>query len=167
MEQSVDHSRDLLLLEQIETDPDVTQASMAGQLGVAVGTVNWHLKRLVSKGYVKVTRARRRRLRYIITPQGISLRARLTVEYVERSMQLYRKTRRRVATLLNDVRAAGYTSVRIEKAAGSPSDILDICRLTCLEHGIAVTKSAEAVPALRVIGRKVQLEMEPSRELAR
>lgn len=166
MEQSVDHSRDLLLLEQIETDPDVTQASMAGQLGIAVGTVNWHLKRLVSKGYVKVTRARRRRLRYIITPQGISLRARLTVEYVERSMQLYRKTRRRVATLLKDVRSAGYTSVRIEKVPGSPSDILDICRLTCLEHGIAVAKNGAPVPALRVIGRKVQLELEGEHELA-
>ena len=48
------------LLEHIERDPDVTQASLAAQLGVAVGTVNWHLKRLVAKGYVKVKRAKRR-----------------------------------------------------------------------------------------------------------
>jgi DNA-binding MarR family transcriptional regulator len=157
MEQSVDNARDLLLLEQIETDPDLTQASMAGQLGVAVGTVNWHLKRLVSKGYVKVTRARRRKLRYIITPQGISLRARLTVEYVERSMQLYRKTRRRVTKLLADVRAAGHSAVRIEKMPGSPSDIVDICRLTCLEQGIGVVNAGPA-PVLRVVGQKVQLE---------
>lgn len=167
MEQTVDHSRDLLLLEQIETDPDVTQATMAGQLGVAVGTVNWHLKRLVSKGYVKVTRARRRRLRYIITPQGISLRARLTIEYVERSMQLYRKTRRRVTKLLADVRAAGFESVRIEKSAGSPNDILDICRLTCLEQGVSIAKVGEPVPALRIVGQKVQLDLaEQERQVA-
>lgn len=159
MEQSADNARDLLLLEQIETDPDLTQASMAGQLGVAVGTVNWHLKRLISKGYVKVTRARRRKLRYIITPQGITLRARLTVEYVERSMQLYRKTRRRVTNLLGDVRSAGYKSVRLQKEIGSPSDILDICRLTCLEQGMGIVKSGEAVPLLRVVGQKVQLEL--------
>lgn len=159
MEQSVDNARDLLLLEQIETDPDLTQANMAGQLGVAVGTVNWHLKRLVSKGYVKVTRARRRKLRYIITPQGISLRARLTVEYVERSMQLYRKTRRRVTNLIGDVRAAGHTRVRLQKEAGSPSDILDICRLTCLEQGMSIAKNNEAAPILRVVGQKVQLEL--------
>jgi Mn-dependent DtxR family transcriptional regulator len=55
--------RDLVLLEQIENDPDVTQASLAAKLGVAVGTVNWHLKRLVSKGYVKVKRAQRRKLK--------------------------------------------------------------------------------------------------------
>ena len=70
-----DPVRELILLEQIEHDPDVTQATLAAQLGVAVGTVNWHLKRLVSKGYVKVKRAQRRKLRYIITPEGIALRA--------------------------------------------------------------------------------------------
>jgi Mn-dependent DtxR family transcriptional regulator len=42
--------RDLNLLEHIEKDPDITQASLAMKLGVAVGTVNWHLKRLIKKG---------------------------------------------------------------------------------------------------------------------
>ncbi|MBT4090482.1 MAG: winged helix-turn-helix domain-containing protein, partial [Deltaproteobacteria bacterium] len=39
--------RDLVILERIERDPDETQASMATQLGVAVGTINWHIKRLI------------------------------------------------------------------------------------------------------------------------
>lgn len=159
MEQSADTGRDMLLLEHIESDPDVTQASLAGQLGVAVGTVNWHLKRLVAKGYVKVTRARRRKLRYIITPRGISLRARLTVEYVERSMQLYRKTRRRVQSHLAEVRAAGFQAVRIEKTPDSPDDIADICRLTCLEQGLAIVKDGVTTPVLHVVGQKVHLEM--------
>lgn len=159
MEQSVDSGRDLLLLEQIETDPDVTQASLASQLGVAVGTVNWHLKRLIAKGYIKVTRARRRKLRYLITTRGISLRARLTIQYVERSMQLYRKTRRRVRAQLAEVRAAGFREVQIRKSPSSPEDIADICRLTCLEQGMAVAKNGSAAPVLRVVGQKVHLEM--------
>ena len=44
--------------------------TFATQLGIAVGTVNWHLKRLISGGcYVKVMRAERRKLRYLITPR--------------------------------------------------------------------------------------------------
>jgi len=82
--------RELMLLEQIELDPDVNQATLADQLGVAVGTVNWHIKRFVAKGYVKVKRAQRRKLRYIITPEGLAFRARLTVNYVENSMRLCR-----------------------------------------------------------------------------
>jgi predicted transcriptional regulator len=82
METSPDPNREMILLEQIEFDPDITQASLASQLGVAVGTVNWHLKRLIAKGCVKVKRARRCKLRYIITPEGIAFRARLTVNYL-------------------------------------------------------------------------------------
>ena len=82
---------ELGLLEEIARDPDTTQATLATRLGVAVGTVNWHLKRLVAKGYVKVKRAERRKLRYILTPEGLALRAQLTVNYVETSMALYRR----------------------------------------------------------------------------
>ena len=94
METTEDTIRELNLLEQVEHDPDVNQSTLATQLGVAVGTVNWHLKRLVSKGYVKVQRAERKKLRYIITPEGIAFRARLTVNYIEQSMHLYRLVRR-------------------------------------------------------------------------
>lgn len=133
----IDLERERNLLEQIELNPDITQASLASQLGVAVGTVNWHLKRLVSKGYVKVKRAQRRKLRYIITPEGIALRARLTVNYIETSMDLYRRTRLRVRELLTQVRQAGFDRVYID----GEGDIADICRLTCLEQGLRVVGS--------------------------
>jgi DNA-binding MarR family transcriptional regulator len=158
MEQNLDTDRDMLLLEQIENDPDITQANLASQLGVAVGTVNWHLKRLVAKGYVKVKRAQRRKLRYIITSQGISRRARLTVSYVEHSMQLYRKTRRRVQQLLTEVRTAGFDGIHIDKYNGDPEDIADICRLTCLEQGMSILKPEIPGPTLGIRGHRVQLE---------
>ena len=147
-------TRELILLEQIENDPDVTQASLADQLGVAVGTVNWHIKRLVEKGYVKAKRAQRKKLRYIITPEGIAFRAKLTVNYIENSMDLYRRTRTQVKTLLKQVRASGFDSVRII----GDGDIGEICRLTCLEEGIRVGKSSD-LPALEVRGWKVYLNL--------
>ena len=113
METTNDDFRELTLLEQIETDPDVNQSTLAHQLGVAVGTVNWHLKRLIAKGAVKVSRAERKKLRYIITPEGIALRARLAVNYVETSFSLYRKTRQRVHDRVAELRHAGFDRVRI------------------------------------------------------
>src|SRR5512141_1640242 len=131
---TAENARELTLLEQVERDPDVNQSALASQLGVAVGTVNWHLKRLIAKGYVKVQRAERKKLRYIITPEGIALRARLTVDYIERSFDLYRRTRQRVREFLDEVQKAGYDRVRIL----GKGDVVDICRLTCLEQGIEV-----------------------------
>ncbi|HET6821306.1 MAG TPA: winged helix-turn-helix domain-containing protein [Anaerolineales bacterium] len=157
MESSNEEFRELTLLENIESDPDVNQSTLATQLGVAVGTVNWHLKRLIAKGYVKVKRAERKKLRYIITPEGIALRARLAVDYVERSFSLYRKTRQRVNEYLAQVKSAGFDRVRIL----GKGDVADICRLTCLEQGVNVVNDKDA-PVLQVEGLKVILRMEES-----
>ncbi len=158
METANEELRELTLLEKIENDPDVNQSVLATQLGVAVGTVNWHLKRLIAKGYVKAMRAERKKLRYIITPEGIALRARLAVDYVERSFSIYRKTRQRVKDHLAKVQDAGYDRVRIL----GKGDVVDICRLTCIEQGIAVVSDKD-VPALQVDGFKVQLQLEDSK----
>ena len=157
METTEDNPRALSLLEQIERDPNITQASLATQLGVAVGTVNWHIKRLIEKGYVKVQRAERKKLKYMITPEGLALR--LTVDYIERSFDLYRKIRQRVKKLLVTVKKAGYGQVRLI----GEGDVADICRLSCLEQDIEIV-SDENVPVLEVQGFKVVLLMEADRE---
>jgi predicted ArsR family transcriptional regulator len=135
----------------------VTQLSLATQLGVAVGTVNWHIKRLIDKGYVKVKRAERRKLRYIITPEGIALRARLTVDYVEQQFLLYRNIRQRVKEHVEKIRQAGFDRVRIL----GEGDVADVCRLTCLEQGMTVATDSDA-PTLEVAGLKVLLHLKGS-----
>ena len=152
-------ARELALLENIEINPDVTQASLAIQLGVAVGTVNWHLKRLVEKGYVKIKRAERKKLRYIITPEGIALRAMLTMDYIEQQFLLYRKTRQRVREHLQQIKNAGYEKVSID----GDGDVADICRLSCLEQGVAFTTDVNA-PVLEIVGLKVLLHLDGSHE---
>jgi len=149
-----ENTHDLTLLEKIESDPDVNQSALATQLGVAVGTVNWHIKRLIEKGYVKVSRAERKKLRYIITPEGIALRARLAVNFVENSFSLYRKTRQRVKDHITTLRRAGYDRVRIL----GEGDVADIARLTCLEQGIQVVDDSHS-PALDIKGWKILLQM--------
>ena len=155
MESTNEELRELSLLENIESNPDVNQSTLATQLGVAVGTVNWHRKRLIAKGYVKVKRAERKKLRYIITPEGIALRARLAMDYVEHSFSLYRKTRLRVREHISEIKGAGYDRTRII----GKGDVADICRLTCLEQGINVVTDKN-VPALQVEGFKVLLRMD-------
>jgi len=153
VESTNEELRELTLLEQIENDPDVNQSTLATQLGVAVGTVNWHIKRLIAKGALKVSRAERKKLRYIITPEGLALRARLAVNYVEQSFSVYRRTRQRVKDYLVKVKSAGFDCVRI---VGS-GDVADICKLTCIEQGIAVVTD-KSVPALVLDGYKIRLE---------
>ena len=152
MEPSLETTRDLSLLDNIEHHPDVTQADLATQLGMAVGTVNWHLKRLISKGYVKVMRAERRKLRYLITPEGLALRARLTVDYVEQQFILYRRVRQKVKEYVLQIKTEGYDRLRLV----GEGDVADICRLTCLEQDIIIADQP-GIPTLEVRGLSVTL----------
>ncbi len=153
-----EQDRDLVILEHISRDPDASQATLATQLGVAVGTINWHIKRLIAKGYVKVRRAERRKLKYIITPDGLSLRARLTLDYIQNSFRMFRLVRQRVLDQLTELQAAGYSRVRLE----GEGDVADVCRLTCLEHGLAIVDS-EDVPLIKIQDLKVLLEWNGSK----
>lgn len=150
-----DVERDLVLLEHLEQDPDATQATLASQLGVAVGTINWHLKRLIEKGYLKARRVERRKLRYIITPEGLAERARLTVDYIQTSFRLYRLVRERTLAALDAVEGRGYRHARLE--GEREGDVADICRLTCLERGVGLSDDP-AAPALVIQGLKIIVE---------
>lgn len=157
VEENPETLRDLGLLEEIERDPDTTQASMATRLGVAVGTVNWHLKRLIAKGYVKVKRAERRKLKYIITPEGLALRARLTVAYIENSMALYRRARQQAREALRAARRRGYRAVSVK----GDGELADVCRLTCLELGMSLVEHGpmDGVPSLHIEGTDISLNL--------
>jgi DNA-binding MarR family transcriptional regulator len=146
--------RDLILLERLEQNPDATQATLASQLGVAVGTVNWHLKRLIAKGYVKARRVERRKLRYVVTPEGIALRARLTLDYIQSSFRLYRLVRERSLLAIQQIEEAGYSRIFV---AGE-GDVAEICRLTCLEKGMKLVDEQDHAPVLQVQGLKVFVE---------
>lgn len=147
--------RELQILEYLERNPDTTQADLAIRLGVAVGSVNWYLKRLINKGYVKVRQMQRRRLRYLITPKGVAEKARLTQAYMQASFRIYRETRSQARRLLAQVMEAGYDTVRVE----GDGDLAEVCLLTCLEQKVRVTQDVgeTCIPTLAVEGMNLTL----------
>jgi len=144
---------DLPILEQIELEPETSQATLALRLDVAVGTINWHLKRLIEKGYIKVHRLERKKLRYIITPEGMAQRAKLTLDYINHQFSLYRLIRQRMTEAIREVQGNGYQKVRFQ----GEGDVADVCRLTCLEQGIELTDDLQN-PLLVVRGMKIFIE---------
>ena len=146
---------DLDILEEIENNPDATQATMANQMNVAIGTVNWHLKRLIEKGCIKIQRCEKRKLKYIITPEGISLRAKLTLDYIHSSLELYRLIRQRMNAVLDKCGNGSYSALFIDGSG----DVHDICRLTCMERGVRVLESPlNEFPVVRIVGLKLFYE---------
>lgn len=90
---NLDRHRSLAILEAIVEDQHVTQRSLAARLGVALGLANLYVKRLARKGYIKCVNVKSSRFRYLVTPTGLAEKARLTREFMEHSLRLYRQTR--------------------------------------------------------------------------
>jgi DNA-binding MarR family transcriptional regulator len=152
---SPNNNYDLEILTHIEANPDTTQADIAGQLGVAVGSVNWYIKRLINKGYIKATQMERRRLRYLLTPNGLAEKARLTRKFMQASLHWYRVTREASKDFLAQVKKAGYDTVCIE----GDRDLAEIIYLSCLEAQVTVKAEIDrALPVFRVAGFETRLD---------
>ena len=91
------------ILSRIDSGKRITQRSIAHELGIALGLANLLIKRLVKKGYVKTGRAiKGKRIRYLLTPQGIAEKTRLSIGYLENTIRLYTETKDKIRrSLLN------------------------------------------------------------------
>ena len=85
--------RELRLLEEVEATPQLTQRHLAYKLGVALGVANLLLRTLARKGYIRANKVGWRRWVYAITPTGFKRKANLTISYVERFLDHYRRVR--------------------------------------------------------------------------
>ena len=97
---NVQGQRDLLLLSEVARHPGLTQRSLSTKLGVALGLTNLYLKRLARKGYIKSTTIPRNRIQYLLTPQGLTEKSRLTYLYMQYSLAYYRDIRERIKEMM-------------------------------------------------------------------
>ncbi len=107
------------MMRLLEANPDLTQRELAKQLGVSVGGLNYCLKALIQKGWVKMHNFGQSKNKfgyvYLLTPDGIAEKAALTGRFLHRKMSEYEALRREIEDLSRetDVKAA---EVRIENS---------------------------------------------------
>ena len=82
------------VLRRIQKNPESSQRELAEKLGFSLGKLNYCLKSLQNKGFVKLQNFRKQSnkikyLRYVITPKGISERTKLTINFMKRKMKEY------------------------------------------------------------------------------
>lgn len=91
------------LLKTLTDNPSLSQRDLAKRLGVSLGKVNFCLNALVEKGCLKVGNFRNSSNKlayvYLLTPHGVDLKARMTLEFLQIKMQEYECLRTEIAEL--------------------------------------------------------------------
>jgi predicted transcriptional regulator len=127
------------LLNEIAQDSLVTQANLSDRLGIAVGSVNWYIKRLIHRGWVKVSHLDRTRLKYDLTAEGMRVFTQRAMSYARDSLKVYGQFREKAKAMVTDLQKQGVTQVYLN----GDDEMMDIMRLTCLEAGLEVVNLPE------------------------
>jgi len=143
------------LLNEIGHDPMLTQANLSTRLGIAVGSVNWYIKRLIQRGWVKVSHLDRTRLKYDLTPEGMTVFTQRAMTYARDSLKVYGAYRKKAKAVVEQLQQNGTKQIYIE----GNDEAVDILRLTCIEAGIRLSETSNGV-SLRVVGQDYQMSME-------
>ena len=97
----------LRVLRALEANPELSQRQLAAELGVSLGGVNYALKALVERGFVKAGNFRNSSNKvaylYVLTPQGVSEKASLTTAFLSRKLEEYEVLRQEIESLGGEV----------------------------------------------------------------
>jgi len=91
----------LNVLRKIQKEPKFSQRDMAKSLGFSLGKLNYCIKALQEKGLVKIQNFQNqtnkiRYIQYILTPKGITLRTKLTINFMKRKMGEYDELKKEI-----------------------------------------------------------------------
>jgi DNA-binding MarR family transcriptional regulator len=129
------------LLNEIAQDSMVTQAGLSDRMGIAVGSVNWYIKRLIQRGWVKVSHLDRTRLKYDLTSEGMAVFTQRALFYARDSLKVYSDVRDKAKKLVGELKQQGIKRVYLD---GSDA-MMDILRLTCIEGGIGIDEDPKKI----------------------
>ena len=91
----------------LHDSPEITQRQLAEKLGVSVSGLNYCLKALIDKGWVKMQNFSNNKNKlgyaYLLTPAGIVQKASLTGRFLQRKMQEYEALKREIQQMKQEV----------------------------------------------------------------
>ena len=95
------------LLRLLAEESETSQREMARRMGISLGKLNYCVSQLAERGWIKMKRfagsKRKAAYFYILTPQGLEAKARLTVQFLRRRMNEYEELRREIREPSGDV----------------------------------------------------------------
>jgi len=101
LNKSMDDNQDHFnVLRKIQQKPESSQRELAEDLGFSLGKLNYCLKALKVKGLVKIKNFKKNPNKinyiYVLTPQGVSEKTKLTLNFMKRKMKEYDELKREI-----------------------------------------------------------------------
>ena len=97
----------LMLLRTISDNPQITQRELSSKLGLSLGKINFLMKSLIEKGFIKARNFKNSQNKisylYFLTPSGIEEKARITYHFLKRKTKEYERLEAEIRHLQQEV----------------------------------------------------------------
>ena len=106
MKKKINHSEvELDILRNIEANPNLTQRQIAKDLGMSLGKTNYLIQALLGKGFLKINNFRTSDNKlgylYLLTPEGIEIKRKLTILFLQRKSEEFDKLKKQLEHIKN------------------------------------------------------------------
>lgn len=103
MKNSEDHFK---LLRNLNENPSSSQRKMADKLGFSLGKLNYCLKELKKRGFVKVKNFKKSEKKlsylYMLTPSGFTMKKNLTLDFMKKKIKEYEELKNEIKNIERD-----------------------------------------------------------------
>ena len=94
------------LLRKLEVNPKYTQRELSQEMGVSLGKINYCMKKLIEKGWIKLSNFSHNPNKsgyiYLLTPKGIEQKTRLTFSFLAIKLEEYEMLKNEISKLIQD-----------------------------------------------------------------
>ena len=95
MKNNEDH---LKVLNKIKSEKKVSQRLLSKELGMSLGKINYCLRELKKKGFIKIENFKKSHAKmkylYVLTPRGLKEKTKITIKFMKLKMQEYENLKR-------------------------------------------------------------------------
>ena len=110
---TTDETLEYQALRRLAVEPVAGQRTLAQQLGISLGKANYVVRALIARGLVKMENVSQNPNRlgyaYVLTPKGLTEKAKLTRRFLKRKVEEYDALQHEIETL---AREAGVSDIR-------------------------------------------------------
>jgi len=139
------------ILQLIENGERISQRQLSLQLGINVASINFALKKLTKKGLVKMSGVNPRRIRYILTPKGITEKTQLAYKFFDRNFHFYKAVRKDVENKIDSLPFHGKNSVAIYGV----TDLMEMAYLVIQDKELDLVAIVDNETQIRIFGYHV------------
>jgi hypothetical protein len=105
--------RTLTLFNSVEMSPKVNQRQLARELDVSLGLTNNYFQRVLKKGWVRAKQVKPRRWLYFLTPHGALEKSRLSLSYLNRTLNSFRELKSKGDEHLRILSNKGFSGIHL------------------------------------------------------